>query len=181
MQMSACTALVPFAFTMSTPCTRGVMITQRGVSIAKLPKTRLADAVSHVVLDLDFAITGKLNQISLVVLIWVLTRIPPNLKVSDLRCATYLDLYKSMKAACDRVRKKDEIQFNDLIDMLKAETCLSSNVVMRAAINLGFQPEWLNDIKINKGNKQDSEDSKATLQARLASPNNILTSCKHYH
>jgi hypothetical protein len=148
------------------------------VPIAKLNKMRLAEAVSHVV-ELDCAITADLDQVTLSVLIWVFTRIRPNIMVSELRSITYLDLYNTMKLAGDRVRKNDESQYNEILDMFKAENNLSKNLVMRAAIKLGFDPDWLDKAK--KRSREDAEETKAAMQARLASPNNILTSCKHYH
>ncbi|MCP4240500.1 MAG: hypothetical protein GY772_08035 [bacterium] len=137
-------------------------ITTGSVPIWKLPRVRLAEAAEHVA-EFDSAMSADLDQITLAVLLWCLTRIKPNLRVTELRSSTYLELYGTCKVAAERVKKTNESKYNSMVDSLKASPSLSQETVMSEAILLGFKPEWLEET--TKRQRGDGESSKQALKA----------------
>ena len=75
--------------------------------LCKLPKIRLGEALEFIeeVLDSTLTAAATCDQDMLAILIWLLTRIRPNLMISDLRCERYIDLYLRLRAACNRIKQ----------------------------------------------------------------------------
>ncbi len=118
-------------------------ITTASLPIFKLPKVRLSEAIECVHDKLDSTMTAELNQSCLAVVLWMLTQVKCNMKVHDLRCDTYGDLYKRFKVAAQRASVVNDRQQKEIVDDLLSQRMLTEEFVLDKAVAFGFNPEWL--------------------------------------
>ena len=69
--------------------TDNIPIAKNVLAICKIPKCQQLDGIAAVDPSLDATLCGKWNNQELCVVVWLLTRITPNFKITDLRCRTY--------------------------------------------------------------------------------------------
>ena len=120
-------------------------VTTASIAITKIPKIQLLDAVEVVSSKvLDATLTGNCDQDSLAVILWMLNRMLPTMKVTDLRCEYYDEVFISFKKAADRVKEEDPAAWNFMVS--KIVTLLGSHQeteLLQYALELGFEPDWL--------------------------------------
>ena len=78
------------------------------IPLFKLPKVRLTECLEFVVPELDVMLTATLNPKLLSMIVWEATNVKPNVKITDFRVSTYLDLYKRLRGAMERVKEQDK-------------------------------------------------------------------------
>ena len=78
-------------------------VTTSGISVKKLPKVRLGEAIEFVKPGLDVTVIGDLSQDLHAVVLWALTHIKPSMKVQEFRSQSYVDLYQRFRAAHERM------------------------------------------------------------------------------
>ena len=110
-----------------------------------LPKARLSEALDYVA-GFHPAITAHLCQVTMAVLLWCLTRVRPNIVITDLRSTTYMDLYETLKHAAQRVKEGNETEYKQMIQAFGEAACVRAENVMSAAVVLGFEPAWLQEV-----------------------------------
>ena len=81
-----------------------VKVTTAAIAIYKMPKCRMTEAIEFVDSRLDVTVTAPLEPNLLTIVIWEQTRVRPSLKINDLRCKSYLDLYLRMRCAHERLK-----------------------------------------------------------------------------
>ena len=118
-----------------------------------LPKARLSEALDYVA-GFHPAITAHLCQVTMAVLLWCLTKVRPNVVVSDLRSTTYMDLYETLKHAAQRVKEGNETEYKQMIQTFRKAACVNTATVMYVAVLLGFEPAWLEKSCRKKGKAQ---------------------------
>ena len=73
-------------------------------TVHKIPKCHQVDGIQAIEASLDATLSGKCDQDELAVIVWILTRIKPNFKISVLRCGYYEDVSESYKIAAGLVK-----------------------------------------------------------------------------
>ena len=128
-------------------------VTTASVPIQKLPMCRLTEAVEFVEPKLDVTLTATLDLAVLSVIMWDLTRLKPDMKISELRCTTYLELWLRMRCAAERYKNLHESEVKAYIEgALCAEDL--REYVLDHAIQQGFDPAWLDTEKKTKAPSQ---------------------------
>ena len=62
--------------------------------------------------------------------------------ISDLRCERYIDLYLRLRAACNRVKQCNALDYNEVLS--KLVLChLDPTDVVEIAVTRGFEQHWL--------------------------------------
>ena len=119
-------------------------ITSGNIPLFNLPRARLSEALDYVA-GFDPAITADLDQVTMAVLVWCLTRVRPNIVITDLRSRTFMDLYETLKHAAERVKEGNETEYKQMIQAFGKAACVHAETVMSVAVVLGFEPAWLQD------------------------------------
>ena len=112
--------------------------------LCRLPNIRLGEALEFLeeVLDSTLTAATTCDQDMLAILIWLLTRMRPNLMISDLRCERYIDLYLRLRAASNRIKQCNAHDYNEVLSKLKL--ChLDPTDVVEIAVTRGFEQHWL--------------------------------------
>ena len=120
-------------------------ITSGSIPLFSLPRARLSEALDYVA-GFDPAITADLDQVTMAVLVWCLTRVRPNVVITDLRSTTYMDLYETLKHAAERVKEGNETEYKQMIQAFGEAACVRAETVMSVAVVLGFEPAWLQEV-----------------------------------
>jgi hypothetical protein len=68
-------------------------ITTASVSVWKLPKSLLSECVEAIQSDLDATVTASLSQAGLATLLWLMTKVKPDMKVTEPRVELYSHIY----------------------------------------------------------------------------------------
>ena len=146
------------------------IISRSVATVQKIPKCHQVDGVTAIEASLDSTLSGKCDQDELAVMVWILTRIKPNFKISDLRCEYYEDIYELYKSAASRLRVQNRSNYNLLLT--KLHTFLAeddTDNILVLAMEYGFDPNWLTPQKrqeaegkrSNDGNGQANEPSRS--------------------
>ena len=89
------------------PASKYTKLISRSVGcVLKVPKCHQADGVEQIDAKLDSTLTGKLDQEELAVVIWILTQIRPDMKLTDLRCEYYEELFLKFIYAANRIKDR---------------------------------------------------------------------------
>ena len=89
----------------------GTRISKSVSTIQKVPKCHQVDGIQHVDASIDSTLSGKCDQDELAVIVWLLTRIKPDFKVSDLRCDYYEQIFEKYQCAGKRIKERREFIF----------------------------------------------------------------------
>ena len=120
-------------------------------TIHKVPKCHNVDGVGHIAKNLDSTLTGKCDADELAIIVWLLTRIRPDFKISDLRCIYYEDIFEKYEMAAARLRDQNPANFNLLLT--KIQTFLVEeelDQILVLALEMGFNAAWLAPAKTKK-------------------------------
>ena len=112
--------------------------------LCKLPKIRLGEALEFLEEVLDSTLTAQptCDQDLLGMTMWLLTKIKPNLMISDLRCTRYIELYDRLRRASNRIKQCNAHDYNEVLSKLKL--ChLDPTDVVGIAVTRGFEQHWL--------------------------------------
>ena len=124
---------------METPVTTG------SIPIWKLPKMRVTECLEFVEPKLDATLTAcQPNQI-LMMILWTLTRTKVQMKVQELRCQNYLELYQRFRTAAERRKQVAELPYKEYVEWLTKD--VDETAIMKHAVEQGFDPDWLKQIK----------------------------------
>ena len=137
-------------------------LTTSSIPLFKLPKVRLTECLEFVVPELDVMLTATLNPKLLRMIVWEATNVKPNMNIRDFRVSAYLDLYKRLRGAMERVKKQDK--FDQSYPQKFQEAPSLEEFVMEHAVANGFNPAWLEmDKKSSKSSKNDAKQTKQQL------------------
>ena len=116
--------------------------------LCRLPKIRLGEALEFLEEVLDSTLTAQphCDQDLLGMAVWLLTKIKPNLMISDLRCTRYIELYDRLRKASNRIKHCNALDFNDVLQKL-VQSQLDPADVVDLAMNRGFDHQWLDKKK----------------------------------
>ena len=106
----------------------------------KLPLVRLGEALEEIDAEFDATITVELNELDRAIIIWLLTNCKPNLRVGELRCPSYEDLYEKIKNLNERRQHNLGQKNYKMLVQEKMENC-SSRGVYQVALAYGFDAE----------------------------------------
>ena len=73
-------------------------------TVHKVPKCHQVDGIEHMDKKLDSTLTGEMDSDESAVVVWLLSRLKPDFKLTDLRCEYYEELYLKYKHAAERVK-----------------------------------------------------------------------------
>ena len=123
-------------------------VTTAGLPINKLPKVRLSEGIEFLEETLDSTLTAhsSCDQDMCAIIVWLLTRIRPNLMITDLRCERYIDLYLRFRAASNRFKAHNAHDYNEVLSKLVMSE-LEPEPVLDMAITRGFKQLWLEKKK----------------------------------
>ena len=85
----------------------------------KLPLVRLGEALEEIDQEFDATITADLTELDRSIVIWMLTKCKPNLRISELRCESYKELFDKLAHLGARSKKRAGAQ--RALPMLKLE------------------------------------------------------------
>ena len=118
-------------------------ITRSAVAVTGLPKTRLSELVELIHEPFDSTVTAEFCPATSAMLIWLLCRIKPNVKICDLRVGTYRELGALMVKAKKRLMNSmGSSKFDDKL-ILPLGCTPSIDMVKELAVENGFSEEWL--------------------------------------
>ena len=148
--------------------------------LCKLPKIRLGEALEFLeeVLDSTLTAQGTCDQDLLGIIMWLLTKIKPNLMISDLRCTRYIELYDRLRRASNRIKQCNAHDYNEVLSKLKL--ChLDPTDVVGIAVTRGFEQHWLerkkNDTQMQGTKRQEREEALGTSRDRNRKRNSAST------
>ena len=119
-------------------------ITSTGIMLCKLPMIRLGEALEFLEEGLDSTLTAQptCDQDLLGMTVWLLTKIKPNLMISDLRCTRYIELYDRLRRASNRIKHSNAHDYNEVLSNL-VQCQLDPADVVDIAVTRGFEQHWL--------------------------------------
>lgn len=118
-------------------------ITRSAAAMASLPKTRLSELVELIHMPFDSTVTAEFNSATYAQVIWLLCRVKPGVKISDLRVGTYRELGQLLDKAKQRfVSSMGASKFDDKV-VVPLGACPSNELVAQIALEQGFRMEWL--------------------------------------
>ena len=115
-------------------------LTTQSVPVFKLPSSRLSQAVEWIDQSMDAIATSALDQSAYATLLWIMTKVKPDLKITVFRVETYRQLYDLFKNANTRLKDKDPVAYQ--MTMVRLADLSQANIGSVAA-DLGFNSEWL--------------------------------------
>ena len=102
---------------------------------------RLTECLEFVEPKLDATLTAcQPNQI-LMMILWTLTRTKVQMKVQELRCQSYLELYQRFRCAAERRKAFAELPYKEYVEWLT--TGVDDRAIIKHAVEQGFDPDWL--------------------------------------
>ena len=116
-----------------------------------MPKYRMTEAIEFVDPKLDVSLTAPFEPSVLCMIIWEQTNIKPVMKINDLRCGSYLEVYQRLRCASERLKTipaKAQV-YKEYVDRITQAGDLEE-FIMEHAIAAGFNPEWLEKVKKRK-------------------------------
>ena len=124
---------------METPVTTG------SIPIWKLPRVRLTECLEFVEPKLDATLTAcQPNQI-LMMILWTLTRTKVQMKVQELRCHSYLEVYQRFRCAAERRKAVAELPYKEYVEWITKG--VDETAIIKHAVEQGFDPDWLKQYK----------------------------------
>ena len=115
------------------------------VEFHKLPTANLRACVQHVHSAFDRAVTCRLTQNMLCVLLWMLTQIRPGYKTGMLHCTYYEEVYDFFRRCRDRWRDRATNAYDHMLMKLSAMPApWEGHRVLSLAIAFGYNMKWLN-------------------------------------
>ena len=87
------------------------------------------------------------------------------MKITDLRCETYLDLYLRFRSAAERKKQKDEPLVLAIQNKILGN--VSEQIIFEVALDAGYDPERFGDKK--KKDKHANRDAQNTLMDMMVS------------
>ena len=114
-------------------------LTTGGISISKLPKIRLSESVEFVEPHLDSTLLAQCDQDLLAMIVWLLTRIRPNIKIQDLRCDVYVEIYIRFKNAAARLKQQDPKAYNDMVVKLVECGCHAETHSLESVVKVRWE------------------------------------------
>ena len=95
-------------------------VTTASIPLCKLPKIRLAEAIEFLEEKLDATITSNtyVDQELASIVVWLMSGIKPNTKITDLRCKYYIEIYERLRAAKERKKLMPEFNYIELVEQL---------------------------------------------------------------
>ena len=121
----------------------GAKITTVSLPLHKLPRSRLSEAAEVLNPDWDATITAHLGSHAMSALIWMMTKVRPDLKVTELRVQTYEELYQRFETAQTRRLRTNPQEHRQAIAALEtADTPWEDDKVLQFAEHFGFQKKW---------------------------------------
>ena len=99
--------------------------------------------------------------------VWLLTKIKPNLMISDLRCTRYIELYDRLRRASNRIKQCNAHDYNEVLSKL-VQCQLDPADVVDIAVNRGFDHQWLDKKK--KDTKKQGGPIKAVPRRATGGP-----------
>ena len=120
--------------------------TTAGIPIHKMPKLRLMEGIEFAEPQLDATLIAGLAQPLLGMILWEVTRLNPNTKITELRCSTYLELYQRFRCAAARHKNASEQTAKRYIEGFLSATSLPEFIIEHA-MDAGFDPSWLEPEK----------------------------------
>ena len=122
-------------------------VTTAGIPISRMPKCRMTEAIEFVDSRLDVTVTATLEPNLLIIIMWEQTGLRPGLKLNDLRCKSYLDLYMRMRSASERLKTQPAKAqlYQEYVDHIRSpqESSALEDYIMVHGVRSGFNPEWM--------------------------------------
>ena len=146
------------------------MITRSAAGLMQLPRVRLAELVEALA-GLDSSVTAEWGESVSCKLIWVLTRVKPSTKISDLRVDSYAKLSSLLQRAHSRIQQSlGAAKYDDKIKAALGHSP-SVDVVEKLAAELGFNEAWLDKVAAPKAKAKAAAAAAMPQQGvALASP-----------
>ena len=94
---------------------------------------------------LDATLTACQPSQILVMILWTLTRTKIQMKVQELRCHSYLEVYQRFRCAAERRKAVAELPYKEYVEWLTKD--VDEAAIMKHAVEQGFNPDWLKQIK----------------------------------
>ena len=138
-------------------------ITTSHIPLFKMPKKHLLAIIENIEPRLDTCIVGPLDQNSVAMVLWLLTRIELSTYVKGFHVSFYDELRDLFKTKSARLKLKDESAFSRVIETLVRSAC-DVELVHSIAIEKGFDPSQLNAYNKGKYEKRNREETKARLE-----------------
>jgi hypothetical protein len=127
-----------------------------------MPSKHKVEVIEKVAPDLDPTLTGTLGSSELSTIMYMLSRVKVDVKLTDLRVEYYDEVTAALSKASCRFKDKNPPEFRAMIDAL---TCLLSDTslglgerwdrLMVMGCEHGFLPQWLQDKKKPQVNIMD--------------------------
>ena len=120
-------------------------ITTASLPLYKLPKVRLSECVEHISKgDIDATLTSNLSQQGLAILLWMFSKVRPDLKVTELRVKTYQQLARRLAVAHERSARSNPLHFQSFINTFLTQAApLEDKEVISRAKSMGFNEDWV--------------------------------------
>lgn len=149
------------------------LLTRSATCLAKLPKVRLQQAVESACRSLDATATANCSAEDLSRLLYVFTKLRPNIKCTSLRAKSYKTLMNAMTKAGERVGKA--MQAAQVLERVMPRGELIPDVLKEVAASQGFEEAWLEEVF--------APPKKRKLQQALVTEtyNLTLTRCGNSH
>ena len=133
---------------------RRTRITSSATTVKKIPKCHQIELISGIESTLEAYLTNNIDGEELALVVWILTRVTPHTKLTDIRCGTYDDLLYKYKVAAERERKSSPstygVNVNKLRTFLAERSDDTSEKIVELALELGFRGQWLDPKKMVK-------------------------------
>ena len=101
----------------------GKKLTQISASVScvgKIPRCHQLDGINVIDPNLDSTLCGKCEQDELAVIVWMLTGIRPDFKLTDLRCGDYEAIADKYKFAANRLKEQSPGKYNAIVTKIHA-------------------------------------------------------------
>ena len=125
-------------------------VTTGSIAIWKLPNMRLTECLEFVEPKLDATLTACVPSQILVIMLWELTHTKIQMKVQELRCHSYLEVYQRFRCAAERRKAVAELPYKEYVEWLTKG--VDETAIIKHAVEQGFDPDWL------RQNKRKGED-----------------------
>ena len=120
----------------------------RTIVLVGLAKSRLSEIVEGILPAYDSAVLAEHSSLGLAKLVWCLTRVKPNTKMSDLRVETYEALISLLIKAHKRVvSSTGQSKYEDCISGFLGPSPTEQKV-SELAISLGYEDSWSVPVKV---------------------------------
>ena len=125
-------------------------ITTAAIPLSKMPNKHKVESIEALVPQLDPTLTGNLPADELTIILFLLTRVKSDMKLTDLRADFYDDVTKAMEKASVRLKDKNPPEYRALTDAIiallsdpKETSDTKSDLLLELGLQHGFQISWL--------------------------------------